>query len=108
MSGKFVPAQGEHSLDRGTQPGWYCRSPLKGIGTALISGILAADSILRSTETGQDAASFYLEGVKPTVEVIRRLCAVQKELDEISSQGPGPLAVAMLAAYRETLTIQTR
>ncbi len=106
-SGKFVPAEGNILLI-GDAAGLVLPITFEGIGTALTSGILAADSILRSTETGRDAASFYLEGVKPTVKVIRRLCALQEELEEISRQGPGPLAAAMLAAYRETLTIQTR
>jgi hypothetical protein len=107
LSGKFVPAQGNILLI-GDAAGFLLPITFEGIGTALISGISAADSIRKSTETGRDAASFYLEGVKPTVEVIRRLCALQVELDEVANRGPGPLAAAMLAAYRETLTIQTR
>ncbi len=106
-SGSFKPGE-KNILLIGDAAGLILPITFEGIGSALKSAILAADSILHSTKTGHDAASSYLDGLKPMIEVIYRLCALQDELEEVSNEGPVPLASAMTAAYRETVTIQTQ
>lgn len=106
-SGKFVPAE-RNVLLIGDAAGLILPITFEGIGSALKSGTAAADSILKSTKTGTRAASFYLEGLKPIIEVIRNLCSLQNELEVVSNKGPEPLAEAILAAYRETLVSQSR
>ena len=105
LSGAFLPAQGNVLLV-GDAAGLFLPITFEGIGSALKSGILAAESIVRSVETGRSAAAYYLEGLEGIVDTIRRLCAVQNDLAAAAGRGPRVLAATILAAYRETLTIQ--
>jgi flavin-dependent dehydrogenase len=103
LSRAFVPAQGNVLLV-GDAAGLILPITFEGIGSALKSGILAAESIVRSVETGRSAAASYLEELEGVLEAIGHLCAVQNDL--AAERGPRDLATAILAAYRETLTIQ--
>jgi flavin-dependent dehydrogenase len=78
----------------------------EGLGSALKSGFVAAESIIQSMKTGKHAASFYLPGLESILETIRRLCDVQSELDAASDLGPRERAFSLLNAYRETLVLQ--
>lgn len=101
----FSPAQGNILLI-GDAAGLILPITYEGIGSALKSGILAADSIVRSAGTGKDAATSYLADIEPIIHTIRRLCEVQDELGKGSCAGS--LAESLLDAYRETLVIQSR
>ena len=107
MSRKFVPAQGNILLI-GDAAGLILPITFEGIGSALKSGILAAESIVRSTKTGKNAANFYLETIEPILNTIRRLCIVQDELGTGFHTSSGSIAKSLLAAYRETLIIQSQ
>ncbi len=107
ISGKFVPALGNILLI-GDAAGLILPIFFEGIGSALKSGILAADSVLKAVETGKEAAWFYLEGLVPILSTIRRLLSIQKKLDATSNEDPGSASEAILAAYRAALTIQNR
>src|SRR5208283_2064584 len=105
MSRKLVPAQGNILLI-GDAAGLILPVTFEGIGSALKSGILAAESIVRSAKTGKPSAAFYLEAIEPILDTIRRLCIVQDELVTGCHPSSGALAKSLLAAYRETLIIQ--
>lgn len=107
MSRKFVPAQGNILLI-GDAAGLILPITFEGIGSALKSAILAADSILRSAKTGKHAATFYLETIEPILNTIRRLCFVQDELGVGCHTSSDSVAKSLLAAYRETLIIQSQ
>ena len=107
MSRKLVPAQGNILLI-GDAAGLILPVTFEGIGSALKSGILAAESIVRSAKTGKPSAAFYLEAIEPILDTIRRLCIVQDELVTGCHPSSGALAKSLLAAYRETLIIQSQ
>ncbi len=105
LSGAFKPA-GKNVLLIGDAAGVILPITFEGIGSALKSGILASDAIIKHFDDGTQAASLYLKGIEPILEVIRRLCVVQTELKAASNGGADILAKALKDAYRETLTIQ--
>ncbi len=105
MSRKFVPAWGNILLI-GDAAGLILPITFEGIGSALKSGIFAAEAIVRSANEGNRAAAFYLEALEPMLDTIRRLCTVQDELATACHDGPSAVAESLLDAYRETLVIQ--
>jgi flavin-dependent dehydrogenase len=105
LSGAFRPARGNVLLT-GDAAGLILPITFEGIGSALKSGILAADAVVGQFEKDTEAASLYLEGLKPMLETIGRLSAVQDELKAAAGRGAGPLAEALSSAYRETLILQ--
>lgn len=107
ISREFVPAQGNILLI-GDAAGLILPITFEGIGSALKSGIFAAESIVRSAKKGKHAATFYLETIDPVVRTIRRLCIVQEALGKGFYTSSGSVARSLLAAYRETLVIQSQ
>ena len=107
LSKEFVPAQGNNLLV-GDAAGLIFPITFEGIGSALKSGILAAESIVRSARAGTYAAVFYLETLEPMLNTISRLCTVQDELGTARHGGLSAVATSLLAAYRETLIIQSQ
>lgn len=105
LAGTFVPAQGNVLLV-GDAAGLIFPITFEGIGSALKSGVAAAEAIATSARKGSSASTFYLKQIEPIMETVRRLCAVQDGLKSISAAGPDAMADALVAAYRETLTIQ--
>lgn len=103
----FVPAKGNILLV-GDAAGLILPITFEGIGSALKSGILAAESIVRSSRAGTYAAVFYLETLEPMLNTISRLCTVQDELGTARHGGLTAVATSLLAAYRETLIIQSQ
>ena len=101
----FVPTR-ENVLLTGDAAGLIFPITFEGIGSALKSGILAAESVLQSAKTGKPAADFYLRGIESIVAKINYLCDIQAELGSASFADPHCVATALLSAYRETLVIQ--
>ena len=107
LAGSFVPAR-MNVLLVGDAAGLTLPISFEGIGSALKSGVAAAECIAKSAKAGSDATDSYLKEIKPIVETIRRLCVVQNEMNAEADRGPHVLADALLAGYRETLTIQSQ
>lgn len=107
LSGTYVPAKANILLV-GDAAGLTLPISFEGIGSALKSGLAAAECIAKSAKTGSEAADSYLKELKPILETIRRLCTVQNELNAEADCGPRVLADALPAAYRETLIIQSQ
>ncbi len=101
----FVPAQGNVLLT-GDAAGLIFPITFEGIGSALKSGVLAAESVAKSAKTRKPAADFYLPGLEPIVAKINHLCDIQEELGSASVADPQGMATALLSAYRETLVTQ--
>ncbi|MFC1836521.1 NAD(P)/FAD-dependent oxidoreductase [Thermodesulfobacteriota bacterium] len=104
-SGAFEPAKGNVLLV-GDAAGLILPIMFEGIGTALKSGILAADSVIAGMDKGGDASSIYLKGLQPIRECISSLVGRQEMLAAASERGPDILADSLVAAYLETLIIQ--
>ncbi|EFK06179.1 FAD binding domain protein [delta proteobacterium NaphS2] len=105
LSGAFNPANGNVLLT-GDAAGLILPITFEGIGSALKSGILAADAVVGHFDDPDVAASSYIESLKPMLKTIEKLCKTQEELKTTARLGAGPLAKALCDAYRETLTIQ--
>lgn len=105
VSGTFIPAQ-ENVLLIGDAAGLILPITFEGIGSALKSGLSAGKAILKSAKTGRRAAPLYLEDIESIMETIRRLYALQGDLQKTVHGSPRRLAESLLHAYRETLIIQ--
>lgn len=103
LSGTFQPGK-DNILLVGDAAGLILPLTFEGIGSALRSGVLAAEAILKSTEEKIFAAPAYIQSIGGIVAAIRHLCNIQDKLKEKTDART--LAVSLLAAYRETLTIQ--
>lgn len=103
LSGSFEPAKGNILLV-GDAAGLILPITFEGIGTALKSGLLAAESIIESAKDNTFAAPSYIRSISNIVETIRHLYEVQGQLKEKSDAAD--LAASLLSAYRETLIRQ--
>ncbi len=104
ITGAFSPAQGNILLI-GDAAGLLLPITFEGIGTALKSGILAADSVARSIKEGRAVAGIYLRELKPILKVLRSLQSWNKRLEQEAAKGGAELSKALKAAYRETLKV---
>ncbi len=105
ISGTFEPAMGNILLV-GDAAGMIFPITFEGIGSALKSGLSAAESIQESLHTKTPAAPLYLQKIAPIVKTIEHLHKVQGRLKNIDG-GCNHVAAALLKAYRETLTVQS-
>ena len=105
LSGAFQPAKGNVLLI-GDAAGLILPITFEGIGSALKSGIQAAEAIVKFFGHEEPAVPTYLKSLKPILETIGQLCRVQEALKTASNSGPEFLAKALRDAYKETLTIQ--
>lgn len=60
----------------------------EGIGTALSSGLLAADSIIECTKTGQVASTVYLSKLAPMLADLRSHYAMVEDIKAQACKGP--------------------
>ncbi|OQY04759.1 MAG: hypothetical protein B6I22_08800 [Desulfobacteraceae bacterium 4572_123] len=104
MAGSFCPAQGNILLV-GDAAGLLLPITFEGIGTALKSGILAADSIARSIKEGKAAAGIYLRKSQSILRAIRCLHSWNKKLEQAATKGSSELSKALKAAYGQTLNV---
>jgi flavin-dependent dehydrogenase len=104
ISGSFSPAKGNILLI-GDAAGLLFPITFEGIGTALKSGLLAADSICQSAKAGQKAAPAYLQKLQPILVIIESLLRWQERLDLALSLEAEVLARMLKEAYEKTLKI---
>jgi len=104
ITGSFYPAKGNILLV-GDAAGLLFPITFEGIGTALKSGIMAADSVARSFKEGRQAAGIYLQELKSILQAIRSLHSWNKKLEQEATKGGAELSKALKAAYGETLKV---
>ena len=104
LSDAFSPAKGNILLI-GDAAGLLFPVTFEGIGTALKSGVLAADSVARSVKEGSEAAGIYLQELKSILKTIRGLNSWNKRLEQEATKGGAELSKALKTAYGETLKI---
>jgi flavin-dependent dehydrogenase len=100
----FSPAKGNILLI-GDAAGLLFPITFEGIGTALKSGTLAADSVAQSVKEGKEAAGIYLQELKSILQTIRSLHSWNKKLEQEATKGGAELSKALKAAYMETLKV---
>ncbi len=105
LKGAFEPARGSVLLT-GDAAGLILPITFEGIGSALKSGILAADAIIKHFREETQVASSYLMSLEPMLQTIGQLCKLQEALKVASNGGADFLSKALRDAYEETLTIQ--
>jgi flavin-dependent dehydrogenase len=104
ISGQFSPALGNVLLV-GDAAGLLFPITFEGIGTALKSGLFAADSIAQATEQGREASDIYLRKLAPILEVLRGLHSLNRILEQAATKGTDELSKALKEAYAETLRV---
>ena len=102
ITGSFSPAQGNILLI-GDAAGLLFPITFEGIGTALKSGILAADSVARSVKEGSEVAGTYLQELNSILKIIRYLHSWNKKLEKEATKKAAELSKALKTAYGETL-----
>ena len=107
LSGTFSPARGNVLLV-GDAAGLLFPITFEGIGSALKSGLLAAEAVRLSAREDREAAGYYLSLLQPVLQVIEALLSCQESL--IKTTLPAPLEPQLLArllkdAYEKTLQI---
>jgi flavin-dependent dehydrogenase len=103
ISGTFFPAAGNVLLI-GDAAGLLLPITFEGIGTALKSGLLAADAIADAAEHGKEAAGGYLRKLKSILETLERLHDLNTGLTRKKMED-SDLSKAIRDAYEETLKI---
>ena len=106
ISGIFEPAMGNILLV-GDAAGMIFPITFEGIGSALKSGMAAAQSIRESLDTKTPAAPLYLRKIAPIVKTIEHLHKMQERLKTGADGGCDYVSAVLLEAYRETLTVQS-
>ena len=102
LSGSFVPAKG-NALLIGDAAGLALPVAYEGIGTAIKSGILAAASIAKAMETGNEAGKYYIHELREILGEIKRLHPLEDWLVEQATKGDETLLDAFKEACEEAL-----
>ncbi len=104
ITGSFSPAKGNILLI-GDAAGLLFPITFEGIGTALKSGILAADSVAQAVKQGEEAAGIYLYELKPVLNAIKSLIFLSERLKHETDNGSEAISIALKEAYEETLKV---
>jgi flavin-dependent dehydrogenase len=104
ISGAFSPAH-ENILLIGDAAGLLFPITFEGIGTALKSGIIAADAITAADKRGTLAAGKYLQELKPVLNAINDLNFLSEKLNREADKGSVAISKALKEAYEVTLKI---
>ncbi|MGD8342379.1 MAG: NAD(P)/FAD-dependent oxidoreductase [Desulfobacterales bacterium] len=104
ISGTFSPALGNVLLI-GDAAGLLLPITFEGIGTALKSGLLAADAIAEGAKYGKEAAGEYLQELKSILTVLERLHELNAGLSRQKKMGASDLSKAIRDAYADTLNV---
>ena len=102
FSGSFVPAKGNVLLvgDAGGLPIPFTQ---EGIGTALKSGLFAAESVNEALKGNGKADRIYLTKVREIIGTLNHLWRLQQGLSEKAKKGAGALCEGMRELIEESL-----
>jgi flavin-dependent dehydrogenase len=102
VKGSFLPA-GDKILLVGDAAGFLLPFTHEGIGSALKSGMLAAESIIEALSGKSTADQLYLKKVEGITTFLKRLRLLQQSMGETAKDGAEALAEAMKKFIEETL-----
>jgi len=103
LKGSFLPAR-ENVVLVGDAGGMLLPFTQKGIGSALKSGVLAAESVIEAIRGGGMAEERYLKKVRAVITVLKGLRSLHMRMGEIARGGPGARCEAMGAYIERTLS----
>ncbi|MBC8179263.1 MAG: NAD(P)/FAD-dependent oxidoreductase [Deltaproteobacteria bacterium] len=102
ITGAFSPALG-NTLLVGDAAGLILPITFEGIGTALKSGLLAADAVSEAAGHGGGAGEIYLQKLELLLLAVKKFHGLQEDLDSAAAHGASELAKDLKGAYEETL-----
>ncbi len=102
ITSRFLPAKGNVLLV-GDAASFILPSNGEGIGTAIQSGLLAADSIKKAIESGRQADKIYLTEVGRIISVIRELYPWRDRISNEIKSGGNSLPEVLRGAFKESL-----
>jgi len=105
VDGSFVPCCG-NALLVGDAGGMVFPITFEGIGSALMSGRIAGESILEANRTNKPASAIYREKVRPVIHAIGQLQRISKALPSEPQTDMESLSRRITEAYRKTLEIE--
>jgi flavin-dependent dehydrogenase len=103
LNGSFLPAR-ENVVLVGDAAGMLLPFTQEGIGSALKSGVLAAESVREAIRGGGTAEERYLKKVQGVITVLKGLRSLDGGMRDIAKGGPGALSDAMGAYIARTLS----
>lgn len=106
VSGAFLPAR-DNILLIGDAAGLLFPITFEGIGTALKSGLLAADSIIEAAPSRKTAAGIYLQRLTSILKVIKYLHALSEKIENFSGNTADEIAWSLKNAYAGTLFLNS-
>lgn len=104
MSHIFLPAKG-NGLLVGDAGGFIMPVILEGIGLAIWSGILAANSIAKALEFGTEAGEIYLKEVENIISIFKRIQPLVSRIAEETESGGYSLPELLCKACGDILNI---
>lgn len=97
----FAPCR-SNALLLGDAGGLILPVTYEGIGTAILSGVFAAQALRKAQSTNSEAGSKYLRLLAPVVKMIRKLKKLEAELAALAQSDPDGFPRALADAYLET------
>jgi len=104
VSRAFQPAKG-NALLVGDAGGFVLPVSGEGIGTAVKSGVMAADAIIRATESGGRADELYLSDVEGIILLFKKLIPWSERILAETRRGGDALLRVLCEAYQSTLVV---
>ena len=102
FEGSFIPAR-DNILLVGDAAGLAVPFTQEGIGSALKSGFLAAESVIEAIKGKGQTAGIYLRKLKEVTQFVRYIYDLQRGFRDEAKKGARALADAMQALVAETL-----
>lgn len=104
LFGAFYPAKGNVLLV-GDAGGLILPITSEGIGSALKTGLLAADCIVKAERRRGQAADLYVKGLEPILAEFKSLLQHYDRIREQEARGAKALAEALRVAWQATLEV---
>ncbi len=102
FDGTFLPAHG-NALLAGDAAGLLLPVSGEGIGAALKSGLAAAEAVVKAGQSGEEAATIYLESLAPMLDTYREIASGFKKIRAEAKAGGHRLPQVLAEAYQATL-----
>jgi flavin-dependent dehydrogenase len=104
ITGAFVPAK-NNALLVGEAGGFVLPITGEGIGTCLESGVLAAESIARASQSNGQADGIYLERVQPMITALRQYSHWIGRIADAARDNAGHLCQTWAEAHEASLNM---
>jgi len=104
ITGAFSPAR-DNTLLVGDAAGLILPITFEGIGTAVKSGLLAAEAVSEAAGQARKAGEIYLQKLEPILLAIKKFHKLEEGLSLPAKQGASELVKGLSEAYEKTLKV---